>query len=68
MMEFPVFDFSMEVISTIIGELIRADEYIKIAMFQIHRDDVFNVLHDKIKQGVNIEILTLPHLSSDVRN
>lgn len=59
--EFPIFDFGMEAISTIIKELEQADEYIKIAMFQIHRDDVFRVLHNKIRQGVGVEILTLPY-------
>jgi len=68
--EFPVFDFSMKAISTLMKELEAADEYIKIAMFQIHRDDVFKVLHDKIEQGVNVQILTLPYdsIHEDVRS
>lgn len=60
----------MEAISTIIEELRQAEEYIRIAMFQIHREDVFNVLLDKIKHGIKVEILTLPYdsINEEIRS
>jgi len=70
MIKIPIFDFSMKAISTIIEELRQAEEYIRIAMFQIHRDDVFNVLLDKTKQGIKVEILTLPYdsINEEIRS
>lgn len=60
----------MGVISRIIKELKQAEEYIRIAMFQIHRNDVFKVLGDKVAQGVKVEILTLPYdsIHEDLRS
>jgi phosphatidylserine/phosphatidylglycerophosphate/cardiolipin synthase-like enzyme len=53
----------------IIRELERAEDYIRIAIFQIHREDVFKTLLDKRKKGVRVEILTLPYdsINEDVR-
>ena len=38
-------------------------------MFQIHHEDVFKVLSDKIKQGLSVEIFTLPYdsINKDIR-
>ena len=64
-----IFDFSTEVIPLIIKEIELAEKYIRIAMFQIHHEDVFNVLSNKINQGLKVEILTLPYdsINEDVR-
>ena len=51
----------MDVISKIIDHLQNAEKYIKIAMFQIHHEDIFTVLNEKLDQGVDVEILTLPY-------
>ena len=39
-------------------------------MFQIHNKDVFKILTDKAKQGLRIEILTLPYdsINDDIRS
>lgn len=55
------FEFSENVISRIIQEVRKAKKYIKIAMFQIHQKDIFTLLAQKIKAGVEIKILTLPY-------
>jgi len=64
------FDFSTEVIPEIIKEMEKAERFIRIAMFQIHNDDVFKILSDKIKQGHRVEILTLPYdsINDDIRS
>lgn len=63
------FEFSPNVINTIIGELQDAEEYIRIALFQIHNREVFNVLNNKLGEGVRIEIITLPYdsINEDVQ-
>ncbi len=55
------FEFSTNVITKIIGELHDADEYIRIAVFQMHNREVFNVLNNKLNEGVGVEIITLPY-------
>jgi len=55
------FEFSPTVITKIISELQDAEEYIRIAVFQIHNREVFNVLNDKLNEGVRVEIITLPY-------
>lgn len=55
------FEFSSKVTENIIKELDRAEVFIKIAMFQIHRAEIFEVLKKKLNQGVKIEIITLPY-------
>ncbi len=65
-----VFEFGTNVINRIIDELHDAEEFIRIAVFQIHNQEVFNVLNDKLSDGVRVEILTLPYdsINADIRN
>lgn len=64
-----IFNFSTEVIPIIIKEIELAERYIRIAIFQIHHEDVFKVLSDKIRQGLKVEIFTLPYdsINEDIR-
>jgi len=64
-----IFNFSTEVIPIIIKEVELAEKYVRIAMFQIHHEDIFKVLIDKTKQGLKVEVLTLPYesINEDVR-
>lgn len=64
-----VFDFSTNVVSLIIKEMASAKKYVRIAMFQIHREDVFKTLMDLLSKGVRVEVLTLPYdsINADVR-
>ena len=57
------FEYSTKIVDNVLSELERAEKYIRIAMFQIHRDDVFELLERKLEQGVEIEVFTLPHES-----
>jgi hypothetical protein len=63
------FEFSDKVVQTILQELRNASKYIRIAVFQIHLEDVFTLLTEKLKQGVRVEIITLPYdsINSDGR-
>ena len=65
-----VFEFSTNIITKVINEIVQAQEYVRIAMFQIHHEKVFEALMGKAKQGTKIEILTLPYdsINDDVRN
>ena len=56
-----VFDFSTDVVPLIIKEMTSAEKYVRIAMFQIHRQDVFDALVKLLANKVKVEILTLPY-------
>ncbi|MDD1744662.1 MAG: hypothetical protein LUQ20_02455 [Candidatus Methanoperedens sp.] len=56
-----IFEFSTNVIDRIISELNHAEEFIRIAVFQIHDPQVFSVLNNKLSEGVRVEIITLPY-------
>lgn len=55
------FEFSNTVIAKVLEELNKADVYIKIAVFQIHLDSLFDLLEQKLTDGVDVDILTLPY-------
>lgn len=57
----PIFDFSTDVVSLIINEMASAEKYVRIAMFQIHREDVFDTLLKLLAKAVKVEIFTLPY-------
>ena len=63
------FEFSTNVIPLAVDELAKAQKFVKIAVFQIHAKDVFDVLREKIRRGVKVEIITLPvdSINADVR-
>ncbi len=56
-----IFDFSTNAVPKIIQQFEAAEDFIKIAMFQIHHNDIFNILNRKLDEGVKVEILTLPY-------
>lgn len=55
------FEFNTDAIPLIIKEIALAKKYVRIAMFQIHREEVFNTLTDLLVNKVQVEILTLPY-------
>jgi phosphatidylserine/phosphatidylglycerophosphate/cardiolipin synthase-like enzyme len=63
------FSFGIDVVPSITEEICRATRYIRIAIFQIHSNKVFDMLSEKLKAGVKVEILTLPFdsINPDVR-
>ncbi|MCX9014188.1 MAG: phospholipase D-like domain-containing protein [Candidatus Methanoperedens sp.] len=65
-----IFEFNNNVIDRIVSELDQADDYIRIAVFQIHTQKIFNVLERKLNEGVRVEIFTLPYdsINDDVRD
>lgn len=63
------FIFSEAVIPAVIEELSRATAYIRIAIFQLHHAAIFDALHRKLKEGVRVEVFTLPYdsINADVQ-
>ncbi|MBD3342979.1 MAG: hypothetical protein GF353_28035 [Candidatus Lokiarchaeota archaeon] len=55
------FRFNNSVVSDVLEEIKKAEEFIKIAIFQIHLEELFNILEEKrVNEGVEIDIFTLP--------
>lgn len=63
------FEFNTGAIPLIIKEIASAKKYVRIAMFQIHREEVFDTLTNLLANKVRVEILTLPYdsINADVR-
>ncbi|MHA1341755.1 MAG: phospholipase D-like domain-containing protein [Promethearchaeota archaeon] len=55
------FELSENIIDIILDEIKNAEKFIKIAVFQIHNEKFFNSIEDKLKEGLEIEIFTLPY-------
>ena len=64
-----IFDFSTDAVQLIAKEIASAKKYVRIAMFQIHREDIFKTLTDLLANKVRVEVLTLPYdsINDDVR-
>jgi phosphatidylserine/phosphatidylglycerophosphate/cardiolipin synthase-like enzyme len=56
-----IFKFNTEVIEQVIKELQDAKVFIKIAIFQLHHPAVFKLLNQKLLNGVEVHIFTLPY-------
>jgi len=65
-----IFEFSRNVIDKIINELKEANKYIRIAIFQLHSPQIFNLLKEKLSEGVKVEIFTLPYdsINEEIRD
>jgi len=63
------FDFSLNVIDQIVEELDQANKYIRIAIFQLHNQKIFDMLNNKLEDGVSVEVFTLPYdsINANVR-
>ncbi len=55
------FEFSKNVVESVIRELTAAKEYIRVAIFQLHNQEVFEVLTHRLRNGVKVEVFTLPY-------
>ncbi|ODS35775.1 MAG: hypothetical protein A7315_05180 [Candidatus Altiarchaeales archaeon WOR_SM1_79] len=64
-----IFDFSANVVDRIVSELRDAEKFIRIAIFQLHNKDVSKALNEKLKEGVTVEVFTLPYdsINEDIR-
>ncbi len=64
-----IFEFSNNVIDSIIKELRDAEKFIYIGLFQIHNASIFDTLQNKLNEGVRVRILTLPldSVNEDIR-
>ncbi len=57
------FEFGNNIITEIVDELDKAKEYIRIVVFQIHNEEIIDKLVEKLKEGVSVEVITLPYES-----
>lgn len=55
------FEFSNSVVRNILPVLRNASRYIRIALFQIHNEEIFDLLIEKLKEAIMVEIITLPY-------
>lgn len=64
------FMFSLNVIDRVIKEIEHAKKYIRIAVFQIHNDSVYDAIEYALTNGVVVEIFTLPYdsINEDIRD
>jgi phosphatidylserine/phosphatidylglycerophosphate/cardiolipin synthase-like enzyme len=63
------FSLSNQVMRQVLNELELAQNYIRIAVFQLHSNELFQLLLRKRNEGLRIEILTLPYdsINPDIR-
>ncbi|MEX0763903.1 MAG: phospholipase D-like domain-containing protein [Nitrosopumilaceae archaeon] len=63
------FEFNTKVTDRILTKLLEARKFIRIALFQIHNQLIFDVILKKLEEGVKVEIFTLPYdsINKDVR-
>lgn len=54
------FAFSTDVINQVIEEIDKANKYVRIAVFQVHRVSVFDAIKRALNRHAKVEILTLP--------
>ena len=64
------FAFGMDIINNVIEEINKAEHYIKMAIFQIHNDDIFKALCEALVRHIDVEIFTLPYdsINKDIRD
>ena len=55
-----IFNFSKNAVDLIIKEIHNANEFIYIALFQIHNKKIFDILLERLSKGVQVRVLTLP--------
>ncbi|MEM4097053.1 MAG: phospholipase D-like domain-containing protein [Metallosphaera sp.] len=55
------FTFNMNVVENVVQLIKNAKKYVRIAVFQIHNEKIYNALTEVMANGVNVEILTLPY-------
>jgi hypothetical protein len=60
------FELGTDVISIVIDRIRQAKKYVRVAIFQLHNKNVFDALNDKLREGVSVEIFTLPFDSINV--
>ena len=61
------FMFNMDIIETVVQKIKEAKEYVRISIFQIHNDAVYDAIEYVLGNGISAEILTLPYNSINVK-
>ena len=64
------FEFSLNVIERVVNEIEEAKKYIRIAVFQIHNESIYDALEHVLTRGIVVEIFTLPYdsINEDIRS
>jgi len=65
-----IFEFNRFVINKAIDILQEAEKFIRIAIFQLHNQNIFTLLNEKLAEGVRVEIFTLPYdsINKEIRD
>jgi len=63
------FTFGMDVIERVVKNIMEAEKYIRIAVFQIHNEVIYDALDHVLANGIIVEIFTLPYdsINEDIR-
>ena len=64
------FEFGLDVIDRVVKEVEDAKKYIRIAVFQIHNESIYDALEYALTRGIVVEIFTLPYdsINEDIRD
>ena len=64
------FTFGMDIIERVIREIKEAEEYVTIAVFQIHNDKIYDALEEALNRNVKVMVFTLPYdsINRDIRD
>ena len=62
------FLFNQEIINNVINEIKKSDEYVRIAVFQIHNKSLYDAINEILNNGIKVEIFTLPYDSINIDN
>jgi phosphatidylserine/phosphatidylglycerophosphate/cardiolipin synthase-like enzyme len=67
---FMEFTFSTDIIERVVQEIEEAKEYVRIAVFQIHNEAIYDALDHVLRNGIVVEIFTLPYdsINEDIRD
>jgi len=63
------FSFDDTALEKVVAEIAKAKKFIKIAVFQIHNDEIIEALKIALSKSISVEILTLPYdsINNDIR-
>lgn len=64
------FEFSLDVIDRVVKEIKEAKKYVRIAVFQIHNEFIYDAIDSILTKGIEVEIFTLPYdsINEDIRD
>jgi phosphatidylserine/phosphatidylglycerophosphate/cardiolipin synthase-like enzyme len=64
------FTFGIDIIDRVVREIKEAKKYVRIAVFQIHNESIYDALDHVLRKDVVVEVFTLPYdsINEDIRD